>query len=208
MSTKQIITKLWIDESGDCGFKFNKGSSQFLVIACVYIIEKGKEHYINKEIDQLKLKLHLTKNYEFKFSRCKNKFRQEIFKFITKLPIQYKAVIVDKKKLRTLNLKFEPQQMYCELIRRLLYDNNPPLEKAILIIDEATAKIHHKEFNRVLKKYLSKNIISKIRQKRSKSEVMIQIADMITGSILRKYKKGNVYYYQLIKDREKILIEF
>lgn len=93
-------------------------------------------------------------------------------------------------------------------IRWLLYDNNPALEKAILVIDEATAKIHHKEFNRVLNKYLSKNIINKIRQKRSKNETMIQIADMIAGSIFRKYERGDDQYYQVIKNREKILIEF
>lgn len=208
MLIKQSITKLWIDESGDCGFKFDRGSSRFLVIACAYLIELDKECYVKEEANRLKSKLHLTKDYEFKFSRCKDKFRREIFNFITKLPIKYKAVIVDKKKLLISDLRFQPQQIYCELIRRLLYDNEPPLEKAILIIDEATAKIHHKEFNQILKKYLSKNIVSKIRQKRSRGEIMIQIADLIAGAIFRKHEKQDAQYYQLIKDKEKIIIEF
>ncbi len=202
---KQVITKLWSDESGDCGFKFDRGSSRFLVIVAVYLIEENK---IEISMNQLKLELSLTDDYEFKFSRCKDKFKKEFFLFSQKLPIKYKAIVVDKKKLRTPALRFQPQQLYCELVRRLFYDNNPPLEKAILIVDEATAKIHYKEFNNVLKRYLSKNIISKIRQKRSKNNIMIQIADMIAGSIFRKYEKGDDQYHQMIKDKEKILIEF
>ncbi|MEK7518075.1 MAG: hypothetical protein AAB583_06035 [Patescibacteria group bacterium] len=31
------IEKLWLDESGDAGFKFISGSSQFLVIVALYI---------------------------------------------------------------------------------------------------------------------------------------------------------------------------
>lgn len=202
---KKIINKLWIDESGDCGFKFDKGSSRFLVIVAVYLTDGNR---IEEVINQLKLDLNLSKEYEFKFSRCKDKFREEFFNLIRELPIEYKAIVVEKNKLSPPDLRFQPQQLYCELVRRLLYDNNPPLERAILVLDEATAKIHYREFNRVLKKYLSKNIISKIRQKRSKNNIMIQIADMIAGSIFRKYEKGNDQYYQMIKNKEKILIEF
>lgn len=185
---RQVISKLWEDESGDWGFKFDKRSSRFLIIVIVYLIDKDK---IEEIINQLKSKLHLTEGYEFKFSRCKDKFRKEFFNLAEKLPIQYKAIIVDKKKLSPPGLRFQPQQLYCELMRRLLCDNNPPLEKAILVIDEAKTKIHYNEFNRVLGKYLSKNIVSKIRQKRSKNNIMIQIADMIAGSIFRKYEKSD-----------------
>ena len=194
-----------MDESGDCGFKFDKGSSRFLVIAAVYFT--GGDG-IEKAMHQLKSRLHLTKDYEFKFSRCKDEFRREFFTVLNDLPIQYKVIVADKKKLKAPALRFQPQQLYCELARRLFYDNDPPLRKAILFIDEATARVHHREFNTVLKKYLSKNIVSKIRQKRSKNETMVQVADMIAGSIYRKYKKGDDRYYQLIRNKEKILIEF
>jgi len=204
---KQTITKLWIDESGDCGFKFDKGSSRFLVITAIYLIN-ADANKINKLTDQLKSKLKLSKDYEFKFSRCPDKNKKEFFKIISKLPIQYKAIFVNKRQLRMPVLKSQPQQLYCELVRRLLYDNNPSLEKSILVIDEASAKIHHKEFNRVLKKYLSRNLISKIRQKRLKNEVMIQIADMIAGSIFRRCEKKDKKYHKMIKKKEKILIEF
>jgi len=202
------INKIWIDESGDCGFKFDKGSSEFLIIVMVYFVGNFNDNKIESIFENLKSRLNLTKDYEFKFSRCKNKFREEFLKTITDLPIRYKAIIINKKKIESAELRLQPQQLYCELIRRLLYDNKPPLKKAIMIIDEAVAKIHSREFNSILRKYLSKNIISKIRQKRSKNNIMIQIADMIAGSIFRKYKKNDNNYYAIIKSKEESFIEF
>jgi len=205
---RQKITKLWIDESGDSGFKFAKGSSSFLILAVVYLTHGDKEANINKAINKLKLKLNLSKGYEFKFSRCKDKFRKKLFQTIKRLPLRYKAIVVDKRRLKPPASSLQPHQLYCEAVRRLLYDNNPPLDKTVIIIDEATARIHRREFNSVLKKYLSKSVVKKIRQARSQSEIGIQIADMIAGSIFRKYEKIDDRYYQIVKEKEKIIMEF
>lgn len=206
------IDKLWLDESGDPGFKFSLGSSKYFIIAFVYL-DVGKDideeiSSIEKQMSKLKAKLSLTVDYEFKFSRCKDKFKQEFLKRILKFPIKYKAIIVNKKRLKAPALKYRPKELYCEMIRRLLYDNNPPLEKAIFIIDEAVAKIHQREFKGILRRYLSKNIVRKISQRRSRNDFMIQIADMICGSIFRKYEKQDDQYWRIIKNKEKILIEF
>jgi len=205
---QKVITKLWIDESGDSGFKFSGGSSKILVIVAVYVKEGKDESKMEMEIDRLKAKLRLTKDYEFKFSRCKDDFRMQFFNTIKKFPIEYKAIVIDKNKVQAPALRHNSNQLYCEAVRRLLYDNNPPLEKAVLTIDETSAKIHHRVFNMVLKRYLSKNIVDKIKQARSGSSTMVQIADMISGSIFRKYEKGNDNYYKKVRSKEKILIKF
>lgn len=203
----KTIQKFWMDESGDCGFKFDSGSSNFFVLVVVYIIDDGDDK-ISEAIEKLKIQHNFTENFEFKFSRSNEKLRKEFFQIIAKLPIEYKAIIVEKSKINSPILRHQPQQLYCETARMLFYDNNPPLEKAVLLIDEAVAKIHHKEFNWVLKNYLSKNTISKIKQKSSKKEIMIQVADMIAGAIFREYSHGDQTYHKMIKGQEKILIKF
>ncbi|MFH1938303.1 MAG: hypothetical protein ABIJ60_02090 [Patescibacteria group bacterium] len=140
---------------------------------------------INKQISQLKSKLHLTSDYEFKFSRSSNKFRKEFFRIIKKFPIKYKLIIVNKKKLKAPALKYKHKELYCELIRRLFYDNSPPIEKAIFVIDEAVAKIHQKEFKGILRRYLSKNTIKKIQQRRSKTEDMLGMTSLNQNTKLR-----------------------
>jgi len=205
------ISRVWLDESGDSGFKFESGSSRHFIITLVYLelaeetIEEELKN-IEKQIGQLKEKLALSSDYEFKFSRCKEKIKKEFLKEILKFPIKYKTIVVNKEKLGAPVLR--PKELYCEMIRRLLYDNSPPLEKAILIIDEAASKIHQREFKGILRKYLSKNLVRKIIQRRSKSEAMIQTTDMISGSIFRKYKRGDDKFWQIVKSNEKILIEF
>jgi len=59
-----------------------------------------------------------------------------------------------------------------------------------------------------LKNYLSKNTVSKIKQKSSRKEVMIQVADMIAGAIFREYSHGDQTYHKMVKGQEKILIKF
>jgi len=205
------INKLWLDESGDTGFKFELGSSKYFLITLVYLESNNIDEEISKiekQINQLKEKFSLTINYEFKFSRCKNKLKEEFLKEFLKFPIKYKTIVINKKKLEAPALKYRPRELYCEMVRRLLYDNNPPLKKAILIIDEAVAKIRQREFKGTLRQYLSKNIIKKIIQRRSKNEVMIQIADMVSGCIFRKYERQDDRFWQMVKNKEKILMEF
>ena len=83
--SQNFITKLWLDESGDAGFKFNLGSSQHFIIAFVYLeTENINEEVSNieKQLNKLKERLSLTPDYEFKFSRCKDKFKQEFLENI------------------------------------------------------------------------------------------------------------------------------
>lgn len=202
-----IIQELWIDESGDSGFKFERGSTRFLILTAVFLLGDDMP-YLERTISGLRVRLRLRKDFEFRFSRCKDFFRTEFLKLVATLPMQYKAIVVDKHNVRAPALQFQPKQLYAEAVKRLLYDNAPPLEKAILTIDEATAKVHQKEFNHLLRLYVSKNLVGKIRQVRSHGNAMIQIADMIGGSILRKFERKDPQYYTIVKGKEKILMEF
>lgn len=200
------IEKIWIDESGDCGFKFDRGSSKFLVIVAVYAL--GGQDEIVDVLQELRAKHGLNASFEFKFSRCRDSLKQECLRRIAQLPIAYKAIIVDKKNVKAPALTLHPHELYFEAVRRLLYDNDPTLVHAILVIDEAVAKIHHREWSGLLKQYVSRTLVRKVRQVRSRSECMIQITDMLAGSIARSYEKGDTRWYEIIRSKEKILIEF
>ena len=97
------ISTLWIDESGDCGFKFGQGSSRFLVIVAVYT--DSDEGAIVETIEQLKVSHGFDGQFEFKFSRCNNRLKEECLKAIAHLPILYKAIVIDKKQLNAPELQ-------------------------------------------------------------------------------------------------------
>lgn len=200
------INQLWFDESGDCGFKFERGSSKFLVIVAVYILDR-KEDVVNN-IEAVKARHNFNLQFEFKFSRCKDALKDECLHAIARCQVAYKAIVVDKKNLKVPALIFHSRELYFEAIRRLLYDNDPALAHATLTVDEATAKIHYREWGGMLKRYVSGNTVQKVQQVRSKSDTMIQIADMLAGSIARLYEKGDDRWYQIINIKEKILMKF
>lgn len=205
----QKITKLWIDESGDPGFKLEAGSTNFFVVAAVYgASDSFDAQKVSRTLDLAKIKLGLVRDYEFKFSRCRDNVKIEILKSISRVALRYKAVVVDKNQIIRSHYRFTSKSLYAEAIKRLLYDNNPPLSRATIVIDESVVKIHQTEFNARIRRSVSRSVISKIVQKRSRGEVMIQMADLIAGSILRKYEKEDDSYYKLIKLREQILIGF
>jgi len=97
---KNSINKLWLDESGDSGFRFERGSSKYFVVVFVYLEGDNIDEEtakIEKQINRLKEKFSLTADYEFKFSRCKNKLKQEFLEESLKFPIKYKVIVVNKK---------------------------------------------------------------------------------------------------------------
>ena len=181
---KNLIQQLWIDESGDSGFKFGKGSSHFLVLVAVYLIEV-EEPDIAEKIARLRSGLRLTPEYEFKFSRCKDAVREAFLTAMTQLPILYKAIVVDKRNITAPALKTQPRQLYAESVKRLLHDNEPPLAKATLIIDEATAK----ELSQWKGQYLSFNGLEQIDEAVAKELGQFRNGISATEKIKKKIQK-------------------
>ena len=184
-----------------------EGSSRFLIIAAAWVVDASIE-MIERELAQLRSACSFSPNHEFKFSRSKNAVREKFLYSLIQLPVRYKAIVVDKRNAAASLFRLQPSQLYVESIKRILYDNDPPLNGVIVVIDEATAGIHKKEYNRILKHHVSKNLVQKIRQARSQSDAMIQITDMIAGSIFRHYEKGDSHYHERLMGKEKLLIEF
>jgi hypothetical protein len=50
-----------------------------------------------------------------------------------------------------------------------------------------------------------KKLIGDVRHKDSKSNNLLQLADMVCGAIYRKYNKNDDKFYKLIKKREEDL---
>jgi hypothetical protein len=75
-----------------------------------------------------------------------------------------------------------------------------------LVINESKTFIQ--KFNTYLKRKLNtdmKKLIGDVRHKDSKSNNLLQLADMVCGAIYRKYNKNDDKFYKLIKKREEDL---
>ena len=73
---------VFIDESGDAGFKIGKGSSTFFVISLIIFDDELEAEETALRIKKLRKQLKKTDKFEFKFNKCnriyREKFLQEI----------------------------------------------------------------------------------------------------------------------------------
>ena len=69
---------VFVDDSGDSGFKFNKGSSPYFVIACVIFDDILEAERASLAIKMLRRDLGLSDNHEFKFTKAV-KITDELF---------------------------------------------------------------------------------------------------------------------------------
>jgi hypothetical protein len=94
----QIMLVL-IDESGDCGLKFDKGSSKLFVCVAVIFSDAFSADACDRSISCLKHSLKKPPGFEFHFSNCSDKLREEFLKTVAHENFTYAGFVVEKRKL-------------------------------------------------------------------------------------------------------------
>ena len=90
---------VFIDDSGDPGFKIEKGSSTHFTIAMVCFDDDLEAEKTAVAIKELKRKLKLKDNEEFKFSKSCRDYRIEFLKIVNKFNFRIRCLVVDKTKV-------------------------------------------------------------------------------------------------------------
>jgi len=195
---------VFIDESGDLGFKIEKGSSRYLVISMIIF---GKEEDMSETISKIssyRKKMKYSSTYEFKFRKSNKKVIKGLLSIAKSCKFTIRTIVLKKKGIK--ESKF--------LLKAKIYDY---LLLALLdkyIKDRIEIKIRldgsaDREFTRKLKTYIRKmggvykqpfdfKIID------SKNDILIQLADVLVGSIRRSYtkeKNDSNSYKSIIKDK-------
>ena len=201
---------IFMDESGDTGFKFSKNSSKYFVLTVIIFDNLESAEKANDTIKELRKELKLPENFEFKFSTntsdlIKTKFLQKLshHDFI------YRSIVIDK----TVLVKHEsgnPENNLYRLVTDELFlrAENRVKNAAVFIDRTAKSQTFVRDFNTYLRKMLNTNLqklIGQIRHKDSKGNNLLQLADMVCGSIYRKYNRGDETFYKMIKKREEDL---
>jgi hypothetical protein len=199
---------VFIDESGDAGFKFDKGSSLYFVISAVVFEDFLEAEKTAIAIKELRRNLGFSDNFEFKFNNDKKKIREKFFVAIKDFDFCIRYLIIDKRKIKSDELKNNKNSFYNYAIKMLLKHSHTILNAKIKI-DGSGDRIFKKNFSVYLRKNLNsseKRIIQNLRFVDSKENVLIQLADMVAGSERRFFEFKNIKtdaenYRQIIKKR-------
>lgn len=179
---------LFIDDSGDPGFKLDQGSTTHFVIAVVIFDDELEAEKTAITIKELKRELKFSDRAEFRFFKTRKEIRTKFFNSIKKHAFRVRCLIVDKSILRSQELRNNKNSFYAYFIKEVLKNNNETILDAKIRIDGGGNRIFRRNFLTYLRHELNsrdKKIMKNCKMVDSKKDVLIQLADMVAGSINR-----------------------
>ena len=174
---------IFLDEAGDSGFKFDRNSSRYLIIAILLVDDPAG---LNRLVEQLRLELGMRPHDELKFNSAKPRARQQFCSMLAETETSIYALVADKPRLIVPH-RMTPDGFYREQLRRALEMTAPDLRDARLVIDESvTSRRWQQETAALIRQALNRGPERRLRDvrfKRSRSDVALQAIDMVCGAI-------------------------
>lgn len=189
MESERILA--YIDESGNFGYEFDKeGVSEYFIISAIVITEKAKDNLICKT-DMIR-EMFFQKG-EMKSSSIggNHKRRVKLLNELLKLEFKIFAVVIDKKKIFENNgLRYKAP--FYKFINNILHKELGSAFKFLTICNDETGS---NEFMQSFTEYVkekSKPLDLFGEQyfsfENSKNNVLIQLADIISGTLTFEYE--------------------
>jgi hypothetical protein len=206
----ELAMLAFVDESGDAGMQKKVGSSEFFVICAVLFLDNADAHACDKRIDELRRECFRGKNIEFRFNKCCKAHRKLFLNGIMGHEFLYMAFVLNKAKLYGPGFKFKDP--FYKYTCKLLFENAKPyLTNASVIIDGSGDRSFRKQLQRYLKEKINTDsqTIRKVKIEKSHKNNLLQLADMIVGSIARYYRKDKAdrFDYRGIVGRAEIGVQ-
>lgn len=195
---------IFIDDSGDPGFKLDKGSTRYFLIAMVIFEDELEAEKTSVAIKELKRELKFPDDLEFKFYKSSKDVRKKFLLAVKKFNFYYRCLVIDKTVIRSNELKNNKSSFYSYAIKTVLKYSNYT-SNAKVKIDGSGDRVFRRNFLAYLKKQLNsgdKKVIKNCKLVDSKGNQLIQLADMVAGSVRRSFEDNDYVYRDLIKNKE------
>lgn len=198
---------VFIDDSGDPGFKIGKGSSEIFVISLIIFDDYLEAEKAALAIKTLRRKLHFPDDVEFKFFKSRQRVKQEFMSAIAGINFRVRSLVVRKSIIYSPELKTNKKSFYAYAIKMALQHSGNTILNAKIKIDGGGDRVFRQEFLSYLRRELNshdRRIVRTCKLVDSRENVLIQMADMIAGSIRRSYdlnKPDSATYKKIIQHR-------
>lgn len=194
---------VFIDDSGDPGFKIDKGSTTHFVISLIVFEDTLEAERAALAIKELKRKIGFPDSFEFKFNKARKKIRKDFLTTVNPFEFTIRCLVLEKERIYSEELRSNKNSFYSYAIKTAL-KHAPAIQEASVKIDGSGDRTFRKSFTTYLRKQLNsreKKKITTCKLVDSRSNVLIQMADMIAGSVRRFYdtsKADRKEYKQII----------
>jgi hypothetical protein len=191
---------VYLDESGDTGFKFNRGSSRYFVITLLLVEDPLPFH---AAIEELRAGLGFAAGNEFKWASSSHDVRWAFQRMLRRQDFSARILVVDKSLMKAPHLR-QRETFYNFLVQMVLRQDDETIREATIVLDES---IKNKKSKQHLATYLRRELnadprvtkIKAVRYHRSHSDNLLQAADMLSGAIYTRYHRGNSDYLEYIR---------
>lgn len=199
---------IFLDESGDLGFKFKKGSSKWFLFTLVVVDDPRKLERVIKKVRIGLAKKHKRKMSELHAYHCDNATRSRVLSRLAEEDIIVVTTVLNKSKVYV-DLQNQKNYLYNftaniildRLINTKLIDSDSHIS---LVVDKKDTKKHLREnFITYITEAMKKRRGGSFSMSLSASheEKGLQAVDFISWAIFRKYEKGDFEFYELIKNK-------
>lgn len=175
---------VFIDDSGDPGFKLNKGSSSHFVIACVIFDDNLDAEEAALKIKRLRRSLGWRDDHEFKFNKTNKAIRLNFLNEIKESEFRIRAIVADKTLIRSPELKMNKNKFYNYMIKEVLAKSRGSIVDGRIRLDGHEDRAYKKAATTYFRQQAGE-VIKDMKFVNSKNDNLIQLADMVAGSILR-----------------------
>lgn len=176
---------VFIDESGDPGFKLDSGSSAVFVSSMVIFEDHSHADAADAQIRALMAKLKVKP--EFKFNKSSIHVRNEFFAMACGLDFKCRAIVVQKDKIHSENLRSVKESFYKFFVRMMMQNDNGYLKDAKVFIDGCGERLFRQELKAYIRKHIPRESVRDVELRESHRNPLIQLADMSAGAIARTY---------------------
>ena len=198
---------VFIDDSGDPGFKLQKGSSLCFVIALVIFDDPLEAERASLSIKELRRKLKVSDLYEFKFNKMNKKFREKFIENVRNFKFRVRAIVVKKEVIYSQSLRNHKENFYNYIVMQVFKQSRRVIKRAKLKFD----KRGEKSLRDHLRVYLSReldnknnNIFKDLKFVDSRQNTLIQLADILAGSINQYYSGKTKSYLEAFQKVKRI----
>ena len=181
---------VFIDESGDSGFQFDRGSSLYFTVVAVVFPDNFSADACERGIAELRRELRLSSNYEFHFTHCSKKIRQAFFQKVSTEQFKYYAFVLNKRRLfgEVFN---DPEQFYRWTVSTVCSNCKSILHDAKITIDKCGDRKFAQRLEASLKSKINDDSqerrVRKVGMQDSCKNDLVQLADMICGAVRYQY---------------------
>ena len=193
----------FMDWSGDVGFKFDEGSSEYLVFALVSVTDYPA---LRQALCDLREARGLPRNYEFHYTHVSRGTRRAFFAAVRQVPFEAVVLVVPKREIPRSLARRNRYARYEHFVAELAaWASVASFKDAIVYVD---ARSTRNEIVRAVRRGISAACRArgaqrgprKVRGKPAHAEDGLQLADMIASAVAER-EEGGQGYLRGLKER-------